>query len=215
MQVSGDVFDDDGDRIRLGIDRPKKFIVRDLLDRTLRHLFVVAKRSKSIRFVIFNEHDLPRTFDIGLVQVFSSGLQSREYVSREVFAVDEIDKTGRSHYTINGARHSRKDDDPAGRMHFFYEFFQNMNSACIDRRDVSHPQDYHLWLFRNDADRFLELADGPEEERTVNLEHLDALRNLDLRHVASLEFFVFLERVGDHGNVGFLRHILKEKECGQ
>src|SRR5690606_733362 len=127
--------------------------------------------------------------------------------------IDNMHKAAAAHHTVNRPRDRRKHYYTAACVSLPRKLFQDVGTAGIDDRYLPHSQNDHLGLGRNYPYRFLELAHRSEKERAVNLEDLDPLRNIDLRHITRPEFFVLIQRVGDNIDMRFLRHLLQEEKC--
>src|SRR4030095_9573126 len=97
-------------------------------------------------------------------QVSTRYLEGAKDITGEILSSHELDKAAVSHYPVNFSRHGGKDDRVAAFVGFLRNLFEDVYSACVDRRDVPHSKNEDLRLFCNKADRLLKLAHSPEKK---------------------------------------------------
>src|SRR5688500_16065241 len=94
-----------------------------------------------------------------------------------------------------------------------------MKSGRADRRNIAHPDDAYLGLPRYLIERVLELLCRSKEERTADLEYLNARRNLAPAHRIWIFLLAILSSIGElsrnDADVGDFSHSSHKQKCGE
>src|SRR5437588_12334765 len=70
------------------------------------------------------------------------------------------------------------------------KLLERVQPGSVDCRHVTHADDQDLRFFRDLPQSVLELLGGAKKERPVDLEHLNAIRNVPLAHGVRISIIV-------------------------